>query len=171
MFEFDIEEFKEGFTGISISYKLGAIEEKFEELDNLQQEIDMVINQLEDIKSDVRIEQEKLVWQEIAKDSNLLIQNNPKITIDIQNQVFIIEAFHGKVFVWAETIDGDLWSIKISMEIVANTDKYHETLDYIANTLNYTYYEEEFLIRKTVKEKKVKETMMNIISKICDMSK
>lgn len=145
MFEFDIEEFKEGFTGMSISDKLGAIEEKFEELDNLQ--------------------------QEIAEDSKQLIQNNPKITIDIQNQVFIIEAFHGKVFVWAETIDGDLWSIKISMEIVANTDKYHETLDYIANTLNYTYYEEEFLIRKTVKEKKVKETMMNIISKICDMSK
>ena len=46
MFEFDIEEFKEGFTGMSISDKLGAIEEKFEELDNLQQEIDMVINQL-----------------------------------------------------------------------------------------------------------------------------
>ena len=94
---------------MSISDKLGAIEEKFEELDNLQQEIDMVINQLEDIKSDVIIEQEKLVWQEIAEDSKQLIQNNPKITIDIQNQVFIIEAFHGKVFVWAETIDGDLW--------------------------------------------------------------
>ena len=41
MFEFDIEEFKEGFTGMSISEKLSAIEEKFLELDNLQQEIDM----------------------------------------------------------------------------------------------------------------------------------
>ena len=154
MFEFDIEEFKEGFTGMSISEKLSAIEEKFLELDNLQQEIDMANNQLEDIKSDVIIEQGKLVWQEIAEDSKQLIQDNPKITIDSQNQVFIIEAFHGIVFVWVETIDGDLWSIKISMELVANTDKYHETLDYIANTLNYTYYEEEFLIRKTVTEKK-----------------
>ena len=168
MFDFNIEEFKEGLTGMSINDKLGAIKEKHEELEIIGQLVEMALNQVEDLKYDILNEHEKYVWNDIAKDAERLIQDNPNLTIDNLNKKFIIEAFHGKVFVSAEIFDDVFWYITIKMELVANTEKYHETLSSIATKLKYFYDPYLFEIHKTVKENKIKDTMLSIITKLCN---
>ena len=170
MLDFNFEEFKEELKGLSFDEQQETIDYKIAELETLHQEIDDALEDVYGLRVDKTLKHENDVWNDVVANIVPLANGRPSIVVDDNRRVFNVKMQDGYTTIQAFSIDEENWSIIIKFEFFkffANNAKRHEKLTELAKALDLTYMR-DLQIKTDVPENQLKETLVNILTKLSE---